>query len=274
MMNDERHRLASRTIAQYGGDIAQVMGGLSSKGRLLILSILLRFPASFTQFRSATGLSKTALAHHLRILVENHLVDHPGRGRYEISPGGAEILETLAAVYAHSHRTLGYESRRRREHIEKRHVLKEGVDAFQNITSKVASHTQWGDGVYPYPQPCMYLVAHLVCMQTAGWANQPEYGESRQSGGSLDVVDFDMLAVVSGASALFAYQPGSYTPKYANTAIGMDDRIEKATGFGFEWVRFDDAEAAWRVLGSSIDSGKPTTGWYYENMVFAGPLRA
>lgn len=271
MVRDEKHRLAAKTIAEYGEDIAQVMGSLSSRSRLLILSNLLRSPASFTQLRSATGLSKTALAHHLNILVQSRLVNHPGRGRYELSPEGAEMVETLIAVYAHSMSMLGLESRRRRNHIERRHILKEAVDAFQQITSKVASHTQWGDDVYPYPQPCMYLVAHLVCMQTAGWiSDQPGSGQPDQLGGSLDVVDFDMLAAVSGASALFAYQHGSYTPKYANSAIGMDDRIGKATGFGFEWVRFDDAEAAWRMLGSSIDSGRPTTGWYYENIVFAG----
>jgi DNA-binding transcriptional ArsR family regulator len=278
-MREGRHRLASRIIAEYGGDIAKIMGGLSSESRLRVLSNLLVSPASFSQLRSATGLSKTALAHHLKILVERGLVDHPSRGRYELSAQGTEMLEAITTAYIHSRRELGLESGRRREEIEKRHIVREAVDAFQHITSKIASHTQWGDGVYPYPQPCMYLVAHLVCMHAAGWNGVTASRQPRQQpvqprkpgvGGSLEVVDFDMLAAVSGASALFAYQPGSYRPKYANTAIGMDDRIEKATGFGFEWVRFDDDEAAWRVLVSSIDSSRPATGWYYENIVFAG----
>ena len=271
MVGDEDHRLAVKTIAECGEDLAQVMGSLSSKSRLLILSTLLRSPASFTQLRSATGLGKTALAHHLSILVESRLIKHTGRGRYELGPDGAEILEALTIAYARSRRRLDHESRRRRDHIERRHILREAVDAFQHITSKVASHTQWGDDVYPYPQPCMYLVAHLVCMRTAGWmTTQLESGQSLPGKVSLDRADFDMLAAVSGASALFAYQPGSYRPKYANLAIGMDGRIKEATGFGFEWVKFDDAEGAWRILESSIDTGRPTTGWYYEHMVFAG----
>ncbi|MHC4718635.1 MAG: cysteine peptidase family C39 domain-containing protein, partial [Planctomycetota bacterium] len=133
-------------------------------------------------------------------------------------------------------------------------LLKEAVAAFEHITTKVASHKDWSDGVYPYPQPCVYLVAHLVCMLTAGWKD----------------ADFDTLAAVSGASALFAYEPETFMPKYANLMIGMDERIAEATGFGFEWVRFDGVEGAWGVLTESIDSGRPATGWHAEHLVFAG----
>ena len=52
---------------------------------------------------------------------------------------------------------------------------------------------------YPYPQPCVYLQMHYVEMHTTGW----------------QTVDFDTLVAVSGASALFAYQPGEFRPKYA-----------------------------------------------------------
>jgi DNA-binding HxlR family transcriptional regulator len=270
MANEDRHRLAARTIAESGEDIARIMASLSNKGRLVILSELLVSPSSFAQLRAATGLGKTALAHHLAILVESGLVGHPARGRYQLTPDGGEVLQAVTAAYSCSRRRMDHESSSRRDRIERRHILKEAVDAFQYITSKVASHTRWGDDVYPYPQPCMYLVAHLVCMHAAGWGApraQPKQSIGQES---LESVDFDMLAAVSGASALFAYQPGSFRPKYANLSIGMDERIEEATGFGFEWMRFDDAEGAWRSVVSSVDSGRPATGWYYENVVFAG----
>ena len=270
MANDDRHRLAARTIAESGEDVARIMSSLSNKKRLAILSQLLISPATFAQLGSATALGKTALAHHLAMLVKSGLVTHPSRGRYELSPDGGEVLHAIATAYSRSRRRADHESSRRRDRIERRHLLKEAVDAFQYITSKVASHTQWGDDVYPYPQPCMYLVAHLTCMLAAGWGGPNAQARQPTGQGPLESFDFDMLAAVSGASALFAYQPGSFRPKYANLSIGMDDRIGEATGFGFEWVRFDDAEAAWKMVVSSVDSGRPTTGWYYENVVFAG----
>jgi len=105
-----------------------------------------------------------------------------------------------------------------------------------------------------YIQPCVYLSFHLVQMRAAGWTD----------------VDFDQLAAVSGASALFAYQPGEFMPKYANLSIGMDKRIADATGFGYEWVGFQGVDGAWKLLQESIDSGRPVKGWHYENVMFGG----
>jgi hypothetical protein len=83
-------------------------------------------------------------------------------------------------------------------------------------------------------------------------------------------ISFDTLAAVSGASALFAYEPGAFMPKYANLFIGMDERIAEATGFGWEWVHFDGAEEAWILLKRGIDAGRPLKGWHAENVIFAG----
>jgi len=133
-------------------------------------------------------------------------------------------------------------------------VLLEGaVTAFSHITTHVASHQDWDEDVYPYPQPCVYLVAHLVEIWAAGWND----------------VDFDTLAAVSGASALFAYEPNTFMPKYANLLIGMDKRIAEATGFGYEWVSFKGADGAWTIIKETIDSGRPLKGWHAENVVFA-----
>jgi hypothetical protein len=132
-------------------------------------------------------------------------------------------------------------------------LLDQAVADFTRLTGNLSSHqVVVGDAVYP--QPCVYLVTHLVEMRAAGWKD----------------VDFDTLVAVSGASALFAYQPGEFMPKYANLTIGMDDRIAKATGFGYEWVPFEGAEGAWEVVKESVDSGRPVKGWYWENLLVAG----
>ena len=132
-------------------------------------------------------------------------------------------------------------------------LLDKAVAAFDHMQKHVASHGDWGEGMYPYPQPCVYLQMHLVEMQAAGWD-----------------VDFDTLVAVSGASALFAYQHGEFMPKCANLHIGMDKRIADATGFGYEWVPFKDAEAAWQAVKATADSGRVAKGWDWENCAFCG----
>ncbi len=105
-----------------------------------------------------------------------------------------------------------------------------------------------------YIQPCVYLSLHLVQMRATGWTD----------------MDFDQIAAVSGASALFAYEHGKFEPKYANLSIGMDERIAEATGFGYEWVDFKGIVGAWQLIKESVDSGRSVKGWDWENILFAG----
>jgi len=103
------------------------------------------------------------------------------------------------------------------------------VQEFKRLTHNLQGHMVVAAEVYR--QPPVYLTTHLVQMRVAGWED----------------MDFDTLAAVSGASALFAWQPNTYMPKYANLLIGMDKRIAEATG-----------------------SNRPVKGWHYENVLFAG----
>lgn len=133
-------------------------------------------------------------------------------------------------------------------------VLLEGVvDDWKRLTNDLSGHEiVVGDLVYV--QPHVYLVAHLVEMWAAGW----------------DDMDFDTLAAVSGASALWGYQPKEFMPKYAHVTVDIDERIATATGFGYEWVSWDGAEGAWVALCANIDAGMPLKGWDWENCMFAG----
>ena len=132
-------------------------------------------------------------------------------------------------------------------------LLREAVDQFHELIGRFGQHAvAAGDEVYI--QPHVYLSTHLVEMRAAGWTE----------------IDFDEIAAVSGASALFGYQRGSWRPKYAHLSIDPDKRIAEATGFGYEWVEFADAEMAWWMVVENIDSGHPLKGWHWENVLFAG----
>jgi hypothetical protein len=131
-------------------------------------------------------------------------------------------------------------------------VLQNAVDTFQDLILRQGEHSvRAGDEVYI--QPHVYLSTHLVQMRAQGWD-----------------VDFDDVAAVSGASALFAYQPGEFMPKYAHIYVDPDARIAEATGFGYTWTDFADAEGAWQLLVETVDSGRSVKGWDWENVLFAG----
>ena len=183
------------------------------------------------------------------------------------SDGIAFDGEHLWALDAANHRTCAIEKAAGKEHEQmstpasdqegpgaQARVLLDGVVAdFKRITNDLEGH-QVVVGDITYPQPAVYLTTHLVEMWAAGWKD----------------ADFDTLAAVSGASALFAYQPDEFMPKYANLHIGMDGRITEATGFGYEWVPFEDTDSAWPIIKESIDSRRPLKGWHWENLLVGG----
>ena len=131
-------------------------------------------------------------------------------------------------------------------------LLHKAVDQFQDLILRQGEHTVVS-GDECYIQPYVYLSAHLVQMRAQGWD-----------------VDFDQIAAVSGASALFGYQPDDFMPKYAHLIVEPDRRIAEATGFGYEWVPFEGQEGAWQVLVESVDAGVSVKGWDWENILFAG----
>jgi hypothetical protein len=131
-------------------------------------------------------------------------------------------------------------------------LLQQAADQFHDLILRQGEHSvRAGDEVYI--QPYVYLSTHLVQMRAQGWD-----------------VDFDQLAALSGASALFAYQPGEFMPKYAHLYVDPDGRTAQATGFGYAWTGFADTESAWQLIVESVDAGRSAKGWDWENILFAG----
>ena len=136
-------------------------------------------------------------------------------------------------------------------------LLEETVADFKHIADHVAGHRiemcVRGADEDVYPQPYCYLTALLVQMHAAGW----------------DQVDLDLLAAVSGASAMFGYESGEFMPKYAFHRRGPNDLVARATGYATESVRVADAEHAWHFVRESVGSGRPAAGWRGEMMLLA-----
>jgi len=145
------------------------------------------------------------------------------------------------------------------------------VTVFNELIGRLGRHAVVS-GEEEYTQPYVYLSLHTVQMRTEGWQ-----------------VDFDELAAVSGASALLGYEPGEFRPKYAHLFVesagptphdldlrpgqelhGIDQRISAATGFGYAWTSFEDAESAWKLIVETVDAGHTAKGWDWEGILFAG----
>jgi DNA gyrase inhibitor GyrI len=100
---------------------------MANRRRLLLLATALERPQTFKELQSVTGLGKTALAHHLGILVKSGLLKHTERGHYEASSDGSQFLRALAKTYARSRKRRELEAERRADYIQKAHTKeKEG----------------------------------------------------------------------------------------------------------------------------------------------------
>jgi len=132
-------------------------------------------------------------------------------------------------------------------------MLHDAKREFKRVMS-TASHMNVMDPENVHPQPHAYITTHLVCMRVAGWKD----------------TDFDTVMTVSGAGLIFAYDPRSMLPKYAHLLLEPDARIAEATGFGWEWMAFENEDEAWEIVKETIDSGRPAKAHFWEEMLFAG----
>jgi DNA gyrase inhibitor GyrI/DNA-binding transcriptional ArsR family regulator len=110
------------TLNESDRDIALILGSLANSKRLQLLASLLRGSQTFSTLQKVTGLGKTALAHHLKILLKAGILKHIGKGRYELSIDGAEFVKTIGTAYANSRRRRELEAARHADYIQKVHT--------------------------------------------------------------------------------------------------------------------------------------------------------
>ncbi|MHA2350929.1 MAG: ArsR/SmtB family transcription factor [Candidatus Thorarchaeota archaeon] len=82
-MSDKDSINVKEMLEKSSDEIAAVIKSLGHPKRLVVVNALWSEPSAFIDLQKATGLSKTALVHHLDKLVENGIVNRLERGRYE-----------------------------------------------------------------------------------------------------------------------------------------------------------------------------------------------
>lgn len=121
-MNCTDNDVVWNTLTESQEDISFILGTIAYKRRLQLLAALLKAPQTFNNLQKVTKLGKTALAHHLGMLVKAGIVSHTGKGHYEISNDGAEFLIAVGIAYANSRRRRELEAARRADYIQRAHT--------------------------------------------------------------------------------------------------------------------------------------------------------
>lgn len=121
------------------------------------MTLLLRGEHEFSGLMQQTRLSKTALANHLRLLVEKELVEKTGRGEYCLTTDGRELLRAAAITY----RSSVHRQEAMRELLARRYT--EGLKEVKHLEKKVISKK------VEY-QPCWisYTGAVAGCLKALG----------------------------------------------------------------------------------------------------------
>ena len=111
-----------KALVKSNEDIVFVLRSLANKRRLQLLISLIEGHRTFKELQEITDLGKTALAHHLALLVKSGILKHTGKGRYQLSLDGVELLNAVDTAYASSKRRREVEAARRADYIQKIHT--------------------------------------------------------------------------------------------------------------------------------------------------------
>ncbi|MCK5238266.1 MAG: effector binding domain-containing protein [Candidatus Thorarchaeota archaeon] len=125
-MSDKDPINVKEMLEKSSDEIAAVIKSLGHPKRLEVVNVLWSEPSAFIDLQNATGLSKTALVHHLDKLVENGIVNRLERGRYELTGDGVELVSASVVAYARSQKRKEDEAARRAEHIQRVHAKRSG----------------------------------------------------------------------------------------------------------------------------------------------------
>ncbi|MGD8506270.1 MAG: winged helix-turn-helix domain-containing protein [Candidatus Bathyarchaeota archaeon] len=102
MSNETDDKQLQSILLESTGGVAELLRSASHPMRIQILALLLRGEHDFSKLMQQTELSKTALANHLKHLMNKKLIQRVTRGEYRLTVDGKELLNAVAAMYKNS----------------------------------------------------------------------------------------------------------------------------------------------------------------------------
>jgi len=135
---DLEDKQLQKILLEYPKGVAQLLKSASHPVRIQILALLLRGENDFSRLVKETKLSKTALANHMKQLMDRRLVQKPTRGEYRLTVDGRDLLKTAATMYKDSRER----EERRTELLLSRYTkgLMEGKKLNRKVISKKAEY--------------------------------------------------------------------------------------------------------------------------------------
>lgn len=109
-----------KTVLEESSDyIIEFLKAISQENRFKILKYLIDGPKKFSSLLVATKISKTALANHLKVLIDTGLIKKLDRGKYHIKPDAIKFIQSTVYIYKESEtgKALEREKMLRREHL-------------------------------------------------------------------------------------------------------------------------------------------------------------
>ena len=94
-------KIQDKVLSSLDG-FSELMSSVGNKKRIYILALLLDGPKLLSIIEEKTELGKTALAHHINLLLNANLIRRISRGEYEITDDGIEILRHNLDLYMSS----------------------------------------------------------------------------------------------------------------------------------------------------------------------------
>ncbi|MBY9001344.1 MAG: winged helix-turn-helix transcriptional regulator [Candidatus Heimdallarchaeota archaeon] len=124
-------------IFDYLEGFSVILSSLGNKKRMYIMALLIDGPKLLTSIEKELKLGKTALAHHINLLLKANLIERVTRGEYKISEDGLEFLKENFSIYGAS----SFRSKEKTEQSQRRYnrvykLRTEGKSATKEISIK------------------------------------------------------------------------------------------------------------------------------------------
>lgn len=129
-------------LTQDNEKITKILQSLSEAHRLKIISVLIEGPIEYKKLLEITGLSKTALSHHLSSLLKVKLLIQETRGSYQLTEDCYNLLTSIMDTYIASNWKKIRDAERHAELIQEiyksERKMKEEYKLFELPIMKVA----------------------------------------------------------------------------------------------------------------------------------------
>lgn len=263
-MSERDRGPVSNTLEKFRDDMSAVLSSLANRKRLQLLSALYRKPRTFRELREVAGLGKTALAHHLGALVDAGLLERTGRGRYELTPDGGDLLKSLTSAYATSRRRRELEASRmadyiRRTHAKERESTMKELDvrivrlapmhvASVQAVSETPEHDAW-EKMRAWAEP-RGLLENVEEHPVFGF-NNPDPSPGRKEYGYEFWIRIDSAAEPEGEVEVKEFGGGLYAVTECNLKEETESEFFRKEGYLESWKKISD----W-VDASEYDCGK------------------